>query len=64
MISVGETVYFDDVFENKRHPANFRGWDGNNAVIIWKGSQMQMPKERIHVNDIACRSEIMKKRRN
>lgn len=50
-ISVGATVYFDDAYDDKRHKAQFRGFDGNNVVLIWNGSQMSIEASRVFAND-------------
>lgn len=47
--SVGDTVYFEDVTNpENRIPANFRGFTGDKAVVVWNGQQMAIERNRIH----------------
>ena len=44
------TVQIND--PNNRFPVNFRGWNGNDAIVIFDGKQMSMTKDRIFKNDV------------
>lgn len=48
-VSVGDTVYFPDAVKNdgSQKSGNFRGWDGNDGIIVIDGSQWRIPKSDI-----------------
>ena len=53
VFSVGDIVYMEDINDpNNRFPVNFRGWNGNDAIVIFDGKQMSMTKDRIFKNDV------------
>ena len=53
-VSVGDTVYFTDVRdETKRIPGNFRGFNGDQVVVVYDGGkQMSLPSDRVFKNDV------------
>ena len=60
-VSPGDTVYYTDIRdETKRLPGNFRGFNGDQVVIVPEGGgQMSLPAARVFKNDVqALAAEI------
>lgn len=53
-VAVGDTVYFTDVRDpSKRSPGNFRGFNGDQVVVVYEGGkQMSLPRGRVFKSDV------------
>jgi len=49
-INVGDTIYMKDILDERNLiPVNYRGTYNHKVIIVWKGSQLSIDKNRLFI---------------